>query len=71
MNLKVRKGETEVPNLSSFLAHKNQSSYIDAKRLATATGEFLRSQYLQSFGTAKVKQAQPQQFMEEMENEKR
>lgn len=71
MNLKVRKSETEVPNLSSFLAHKNQSSYIDAKRLATATGEFLRSQYLQSFGTAKVKQAQPQQFMEEMENEKR
>mgnify|MGYP000433278566 FL=1 len=56
MNLKVRKSATEVPNLTSFLAHKNGNTYIDAKRLATATGEFLRSQYLQSFGTAKVVQ---------------
>lgn len=54
-NLRVRKSDTEVPNLTSFLAHKNSSTYIDVKRLATATGEFLRSLYLQSFGTAKVR----------------
>ena len=53
--LEVRKSEDEVPNLTAFLAYKNKATYIDVKRLATATGEFLKSSYLQSFGTTKNK----------------
>ena len=55
VNMKIRKGAYDVPNLSSFLAHQNDTSKVDIKRLATATGEFLRNQYLQSFGTTKKK----------------
>ena len=44
-----------MPNLTAFLAYKNKATYIDVKRLATATGEFLKSSYLQSFGTTKNK----------------
>ena len=53
--LKVRTSTKEVQDLSSFLAYKNESNYIDVKRLATATGEFVRNQYLKSFGTSKKK----------------
>ena len=53
--LKVKKNASEVPNLTAFLAYKNKATYIDVKRLATATGEFLKSSYLQSFGTTKNK----------------
>ena len=53
MKLKVRRSVVALPNLTSFLAYKNETNYIDVKRLATATGEFLRNQYLQSFGTSK------------------
>ena len=57
VKLRVREGLYSVPNLSSFLAYKNESNYIDVKKLATATGEFLKSEYLQSFGTSKKKLA--------------
>ena len=55
LKLKVRRQAYDVPNLTSFLAYKNESNYIDVKRLATATGEFVRNQYLKSFGTSKKK----------------
>ena len=54
--LKVRNTSKEVPDLTSLLAYKNGCNYIDVKRLATATGEFVRNQYLKSFGTGKKKQ---------------
>ena len=53
VKLKVRDKTYDVPNLTSFLAYKNESNYIDVKRLATATGEFVRNHYLKSFGTNK------------------
>ena len=55
VKLKVRQKAYDVPNLTSFLAYKNEASYIDIKRLATATGEFVQNQYLKSFGTSKKK----------------
>ena len=51
----MRRKAYDVPNLTTFLAYKNESNYIDIKNLATATGEFLRNQYLKSFGTSKKK----------------
>jgi len=51
----VRLSPKEVQDLSSFLAYKNESNFIDVKRLATATAEFVRNQYLKSFGTSKKK----------------
>lgn len=47
----------DLGQLIAFLAYKNESNYIDVKKLATATGEFLKSEYLQSFGTSKKKLA--------------
>ena len=55
LKLKVRKKAYDVPNLTSFLAYKNDSNYVDVKRLATATDEFMQNQYLKSFGTIKKK----------------
>ena len=56
VSLKVRKSPTDLPNLTSFLTYKqSQTDYIDVKRLANATSEFLRSHYLQSFGLVKNK----------------
>ena len=43
VKLKVREKSYDVPNLTSFLAYKNETNYIDVKRLATATDEFLRN----------------------------
>ena len=57
-SLKVLSSQECVDDLSSFLAHKNDTNdknYIDVKRLATATGEFVRNQYLKSFGTSEEK----------------
>ena len=55
VKLKVRQKAYDVPNLTSFLAYKNDGNFIDVKRLATATGEFMQNQYLKSFGTIKKK----------------
>ena len=40
VKLRVRKGVYEVPNLTSFLAFKNEQGFIDVKILATAINEF-------------------------------
>ena len=49
-------GDYEIPNLTSFLAYKDEKNFIDVKKLATATGEFQKNQYLLSFGHRKKKQ---------------
>ena len=47
VSLKVRKSPADLPNLTAFLTYKqSQTEYVDVKRLANATSEFLRSHYL-------------------------
>ena len=41
VKLKVRKMAYDVPNLTTFLAYKDETKYLDIKRLATATSEFV------------------------------
>ena len=56
VQLKVRKNSNEVPNLCGFLTSQStESAYIGVKRLAMAVNEFLRNEYLKSFGTRKNK----------------
>ena len=54
----VRSTIDEDSELTAFLAHKaHEPRMIDIHKLATATGEFIRNNYLKSYGTVKHKLA--------------
>ena len=54
--VEVRSTIDEDSDLTAFLAHKvYEPRMIDIHKLATATGEFIRNNYLKSYGTVKNK----------------
>ena len=51
VKLKIKKNDREVPNLSNFLRfNKESTDHIILKKLVKVIEEFVRNNYLQSFG---------------------
>ena len=58
VRMSVKRNERGVATLTAFLAYKSQDGKIDleaidVRRLATVTGEFMKSEALRSYGVTK------------------